>query len=69
MKNEFNEVFKFNKVPFFLWVAATFFIMGFDFLLMDFINYTSPFLPSTERMHKISKEIDEHFFFLYYNVI
>jgi membrane protease YdiL (CAAX protease family) len=47
-KRNFNEVFKFNKVPPFLWVAATVFLIGFHILNSELNNVLNYFLPMPE---------------------
>ena len=63
-KREFNAVFKFNKVPLFLWAAATVFIIGFDILLSDYVSFLTPFFPISERLLKFSKEVDGQYFII-----
>jgi membrane protease YdiL (CAAX protease family) len=50
-KRKFNEVFKFNKVPVFLWIAVTVFMTGFVIVLSEMdnlLNYILP-VPATFR--------------------
>jgi membrane protease YdiL (CAAX protease family) len=47
-KRSFNEVFKFNKVPLSLWVAATVFLFGFHILNSELNNVLNYFLPMAE---------------------
>jgi membrane protease YdiL (CAAX protease family) len=47
-KRKFNEVFKFNKVSPFLWVAAIVFSIGFHILNSELSNILNYFLPMSE---------------------
>jgi len=50
---KFNEVFKFNKVPMFLWFATTVFIAGFVIVTSEIDNLFSYILPVPEWFSKL----------------
>jgi len=47
-KRNFNEVFKFNKVPPFLWIATLIFMLGFVFVVSELDNLLNFVLPMPE---------------------
>jgi membrane protease YdiL (CAAX protease family) len=52
-KRKFNEVFKFNAVSPFLWIAATVFILGLHILNSELDNVLIYFLPMPEMLIEI----------------
>jgi membrane protease YdiL (CAAX protease family) len=49
-KRKFNEVFKFNRVSVFLWIATIVFITGFTIVISETDNVLNYFLPPPERL-------------------
>jgi uncharacterized protein len=52
-KRKFNEVFKFNKVSVFLWIATVVFITGFTIVTSETDNVLNYFLPPPERFRNL----------------
>jgi len=52
-KRKFNEVFKFNRVPVFLWIAVTVFMAGFVIVLSEMDNLLQYILPVPEIFRDI----------------
>jgi len=48
-KRKFNEVFKFNRISAFLWIAITVFMTGFVIVISEIDNLLNYFLPPPER--------------------
>jgi membrane protease YdiL (CAAX protease family) len=49
-KRKFNEVFKFNRVSVFLWIATIVFITGFTVVISETDNVLNYFLPPPEKL-------------------
>lgn len=58
-KRKFNEVFKFNKVPPFLWFATTIFIIGFVIVASELDNLLNFVLPIHETFPMLLEWIEE----------
>jgi len=52
-KRSFNEVFKFNKVSPFLWIATVIFMLGFVFVVSELDNLLNIVLPMPEIFHNM----------------
>jgi membrane protease YdiL (CAAX protease family) len=52
-KRKFNEVFKFNMVPPFLWVATIIFTTGFIIVISEMDNLLNYFLPPPEMFRSL----------------
>jgi len=56
-KRKFNDVFKFNKVPAFLWIAITIFMTGFVIITSEMDNLVNFILPMPESFRNVFETI------------
>jgi membrane protease YdiL (CAAX protease family) len=53
-KRQFNDVFKFNKISLFLWIAITVFIIGYVIIISELDNILTYVLPVPEMLRGVS---------------